>query len=740
MNYFYVEECQDIPWMIEQIVVNSKSMYDRSTRAYYIRVGAGFDTETSKVPLNKDIFGIDSTAFCYHWQLGLGNMAILGRSLETMTETLLWLIETIKEKKPKHKLMIFDANLGYEWQFCRYYWSRLHITKVFAKEKRKPLRIELDNVLEFVEVIGLFGKSLADIAKKYTNVRKLTGDLNHDLLRNSYTKLTDEEIGYCVRDVEILVDMAYNHVFKNYMGKNGKVPLTKTSIVRTAVKREAGHKLKGLKEEFHDLMPTEDEYELFRVYLFKGGISGSNIMKMNRVYSNRIKGADITSDYPYQMLSKQFPVGEAILCDSEEFMEEKIPYIAYIKFIKFRSRNEHALMSSHKALNVRQMIRDEDTVLDNNRIQYANSVELILNDVEYTALKKAYKWKRAFVIKCWKFPKGYSILPQYVRKTAIDWYLKKERLKADKERLENEAPESDEYKEIAKEYAWAKEFVNSLFGMMCTALYLEDYQFLEEICAIDIPKGEDGKPIFKSYDEAIQNLFLSPYWGFWITSYARSMLIDVITRFPKCIIQYDTDSVYYDTAEKESTLLEVYLEKQNAIMRAMNDIRFCNNERMQSLGTWDFTQVFKRFKALGAKRYMYEKQNGKIEVVIAGHRKDKNGRPTLLNQCDYDNETNGTNIDYFDFFTDRLVIDKEHSNKLCSHYIDVPIRVNFTDYQNNEQEIFSPAAIVLEPIEFNMKMGKKHKDLLVAVERFMRNATNERRMVYDIWRKLKESN
>ena len=80
------------------------------------------------------------------------------------------------------------------------------------------------------------------------------------------------------------------------------------------------------------------------------------------------------------------------------------------------------------------------------------------------------------------------------------------------------------YKEIAKEYAWAKEFVNSLFGMMCTALYLEDYQFIEEVCAIDIPKGEDGKPVFKSYDDAIQNLFLSPYWGFWITSYARSMV------------------------------------------------------------------------------------------------------------------------------------------------------------------------------------------------------------------------
>lgn len=743
MTYFYIEDSPtEVEFLVERIISKAEEIYDKASKTYFLKVGAGFDTETSKVKTNIDKHGVYYTAYCYHWQFGLGNIAIMGRTLDTMKDFFSSLLNSIQVKssqgkKRKLKLIVLDANLSYEWQFCRYYWSQLHITKVFAKEKRKPLRIEIDERIQMMEVLGLFGGSLADIANTYTSKEKLVGDLDHNLIRNSLTELTPEEIGYCVRDVEILVELAVAHIYINYMGAKGKIPLTKTSIVREAVKKEAGSGLKGMKEKYKTWMPEEQEYELFRVYLFKGGISGSNIMKMNRVHYNCIKGADITSDYPYQMLSKKFPIGKATLCPNSEFMSEELPYIAMIRFTEFRSKSEHALMSSHKALNAKEMIDDGDTVVDNNRIQFAHAVELILNDVEFRSLKKAYAWKHAYVLKCYVFREGYAMLPQYVRKTAVEWYLKKERLKETKERLEEEAPNSEEYKQICKEYAAAKAFVNSIFGMMCTALYLENYEFIDEKCAIDIPTDKEGQPIFKTYDEATDNLFLSPYWGFWITSYARAMLIDVITRFPECIIQYDTDSVYYDISVPESTLLEKYLEEQNRLMRLTNYSRFAGNERMLSLGTWDFTKVFKRFKALGAKRYMYEKPNGKIEVVIAGHRKDKKGRPTLLNQCDYNNEVNGTNIDYFDFFTDKMVIDSEHSNKLCSRYIDYPIRVKSTDYQGHTEEVFCPAAIVLEPIEFNMKLGNKHAELLMAVERYMRNSPSIRRKVYNIWRELK---
>ena len=722
MTYLYVDDlsCTDI--ILKKMVVNSQSTYDKSSKTWFLKLECGFDTETSKVPLDKNVFGVDSTAYCYHWQLGVGDKALLGRTLDSMLYTFQALIDCINTYKPKHKLIILDANLGYEWQFCKHYWSKLEITRIFAKEKRKPLQIEIANTLKIIEVIGLFGYSLADIAKKYTPYEKLIGDLDHEMFRNSETELTPIEIGYAVRDVEILCELG-KHIYKTYMGKNEKMPITKTAIVRNAVKKEAGSKLKSLREEFHDVMPTEDEYELFRTYLFKGGISGSNIKMMNKTLCDSIMGADITSDYPYQMLSKKFPQGKATRCPVVDFMSENIPYIAIVKFHKFRSKSSHALLSSHKALNKKFLVDDDRTVLDNNRIQYAEELEIVVNDVEFNSLKKAYAWKHAYIMKCWEFKEGYKMLPQYVRKTCMEWYLKKETLK-------------EKFSET-QEYRSAKEFVNSIFGMMCTALYFENYEFNEEKCEIAIPTNENDEPIFKEYEECINNLFLSPYWGFWITSYAREMLIDVISKFPECIIQYDTDSVYFDVTQPESQLLLDYLNHRNSIMRKQNELRFMKNSHMLSLGTWDFTEVFKRFKALGAKRYMYEKQDGKIKVVIAGHRKDKNGRPTLLNQCDYNNKVNGTNIDYFDFFTDKMVIDKEHSNKLCSHYIDFPVRVDFTDYQGNTQEVFCPSAIVLEQIEFNMKLGVKHGELLMAVERQMRN-THDRKAVWKIWKELKK--
>ena len=52
------------------------------------------------------------------------------------------------------------------WQFCKHYWKDLEITKIFAKEERDPLVIELSNTIVLREVIGTFGSSLAQIAKE----------------------------------------------------------------------------------------------------------------------------------------------------------------------------------------------------------------------------------------------------------------------------------------------------------------------------------------------------------------------------------------------------------------------------------------------------------------------------------------------------------------------------------------------------------------------------------------------
>lgn len=724
MDYFYYEQDGDeIREKVRTAIIESTTVFDRCSFTKYIKIPCGFDIETTKIRVEYDTY----TAYCYHWQFGFGKIAIMGRYLATMQEFFEMLIEEIQENRPKCKLLVFDANLGYEWQFCKYYWRDLSISKVFAKEERDPLMVCLESTIELREVLGLFGNSLAQIAKNYCGMEKLVGDLNYDEIILSETPMTDKEIGYCVRDVEILCKLASGYIYKNFFDNKPKLPYTGTGLIRDAIKKEYGKGLKAQQELIKSWMPDdEEEYELFRRYLFKGGISGSNVKLADRKLKH-VVGADITSDYPFQMLVRLFPFGKATVVDSRLFMSDNNPYIATIVFYEFKSKSQHALMSSHKAINSKEMIKSINTILDNNRIQYADRVELVVNDVEFKALKKAYKWKQAVVKKCWCFKEGYKKLPLEIRKVVIKQYLIKEELKA-------------EYSGT-QEYRDAKAFVNGIFGMMCTALYFEDMTFIYNTCSI-------GSSSRRQYEDAISKLFLSPYWGFWITSYAREMLMDVICRFPDIIAQYDTDSVYFINEGERGSQLRNYLEERNSSYRKLNRILFQNNPRMEKIGTWDFTDEFQCFKGLGSKRYMYQDSKGEYHVTIAGCRKykDEDGKEksTMIDQLEFNDLINETKTDPFDFFYENMIIDPEHSKKLSSTYVDVHYVVNYTDRDGNTERLDCPSSIVLTAIPFTMTFGKMgnstetYGDLITAVRRFEKNSTQGWK-VYDIWRKLKES-
>lgn len=723
MDYFYFEqEGDEIRDKVRKAIRESTTVYDRCSFSKYIKIPAGFDIETTKIRVDSESY----TAYCYHWQFGFGKIAIMGRYLTTMQEFFELLIEEINENKPKCKLLVFDANLGYEWQFCKHYWRELTISKVFAKEERDPLMITLESTIELREVLGLFGNSLAQIAKNYCGMKKLVGDLNYDAIILSETPMTEKEIGYCVRDVEILCKLASGYIYKNFFGNKPKLPYTGTGLIRDAIKKEYGKNLKAQQELIKSWMPDdEEEYEIFRRYLFKGGISGSNIKLADKKLEHVI-GADITSDYPFQMLVRMFPMGKATVVDSQLFCSDDKPYIATIAFYDFKSKSQHALMSSHKAINSKEMIKSKKTILDNNRVQFAEKIVLVVNDVEYKALKRAYKWKHAVVQKCWCFQEGYMKLPIEIRKVVIKQYLVKEELKA-------------EYSNT-QEYRDAKTFVNGIFGMMCTALYFEDLGFIEDTCLIKSTNR-------RTYEDSISKLFLSPYWGFWITSYAREMLMDVICRFPDIIAQYDTDSVYFVNEGERGSQLRAYLEDRNSSYKRLNGILFQHNPRMEKIGTWDFTDEFKCFKGLGSKRYMYLDSKGNYHVTIAGCRKyvDENGkeRSTMIDQLEYNDIVNETETDPFDFFSEKMYIDPEHSRKLSSTYVDKHYVVDYTDRDGNVERIDCPSSIVLTAIPFTMtfgKMGNSHKtygDLITAVRRFEKNSTQGWK-VYDIWRKLKE--
>lgn len=708
MKIIYIEDKTDSE--IDDIIYNAfrgvKTIYNRRDRLYYLKCGAGFDIETSEITLNSG----DIATYCYHWQMSINTTIIGGRSLDTMVKAFSHIAEYLKKRRAF--LLVLDANLGYEYQFCKRYWIELGMSNLFAKEKRQPLKVVISNCIEVREILGLFGHSLADVAKHYTETQKLKGDLDFSKCRLSNTPMTKKEIDYCYNDVKILTELG-EYIFNHYYGKNPSLPLTSTGIIRAKVKNRCKD-LKARMQRIHDLMPDENLYNEFRTKLFRGGICGTNALYMN-VTLHDVICADLVSDYPACMNHYLYPMGALTEINPVNIFMENVPYIGLFEFVNVHAKTSHSLYSVHKCLNSSEIISevsDDTSTIDNGRVYKAKSMIVYLNDIDYKAFCKAYYFDntKSKIYKAWKFEK-YARLPYYVLDILNEEYLKKQQLK----------PFQDE-KPI--EYMDAKRNVNGQFGMMCTALYMTELTISENGDISDT--DENGNLLTKSYDDATKNLFLYPFWGFWITSYARYILTDVITKFPRLIIQYDTDSVYYNKNHPDSEKLTKYLEKYNEKIKRRNALLFNNAKEFETLGTWEFSKPYKTFKALGSKRYMYEKEDGTIKQVVAGCRKN-----AILNQYQFEKENGSTNAKtIFDFFKNRMIVDINHSGKLASIYYDgyeienglqfvvtgmnentlESITIDYTDYLGNTETIKLSSCIRLKPIAFDMQLSPLHID------------------------------
>ena len=230
---------------------------------------------------------------------------------------------------------------------------------------------------------------------------------------------------------------------------------------------------------------------------------------------------------------------------------------------------------------------------------------------------------------------------------------------------------------------------------MTTELYNEICQFDEELNDLKRNKSD------KTYEQKRAGIWLNPYIAYWCTSYARKILIDLIAKYPELIVQYDTDSIYYLSNKKRSKELEKDLKKYNIRMEILNNNMF-DNELFHDLGAWDIDEKpFKRFKCLGAKRYLYETESGKIKPVVAG----------LPKQAFLDYVKNN-NIDPFKFFSNNMVLDRIVSTKLASAYYDKEnYFIKVTDYLGVESIVEIGTYHALYNIDFTMSVNKTLLDL-----------------------------
>ena len=632
----------------------------------YYKLYCGFDIETTNV-----ITPDSKKAFMYIWQFAIATdkcgVVIIGRTWGEFLE----LIDHINEyymTSETAKIIVFIANMGFEFQFMR---SQLNWREddfaFFAKEERKPLLATVGFV-EFREALTISGGSLAQLANDYTTTQKLVGDLDYTIPRNHKTKLDLTELQYCINDVVILSEFS-DFIFREYIIPSRRVPLTKTGLLRAEVKGELKKQCKRIddyKAAVKTAFPSETEYKMYFRFLFRGGYVHSNFTLTNQVLRG-CRAFDITSSYPARMNLSYYPVTPFL---AEEFsvgaLKEKC-CIMIVDFYNIKNRFYHSIESGHK------VIEGENIKLDNGRVYRASRIRVMLTELDLQNYFDFYVWEEMRIISFKTAKRGK--LPRFIRDVLNRHYREKAALKA---QGLNDTPR----------YAIVKSGVNSAFGLMVTRLSLDKVIFKNGQWMLD--------PVPLDYNKEVENQFLLPQWGIYVAAAARHELLKMVYEIERVcgniVIYCDTDSIKCLNHPKLDGIIEGY-NRQIAKQLCDNNL---TDPAFADLGFFDDEakgHIITRFKTLGAKRYLTEYDGKKIKATIAGLPKK-----TILKQ----------GVDPFKLFdVNGMQIAAKNSDKLTTCYND-----NYTSAWVAGEFMEEETSVALYEIPFSMFTDKEYYNLL----------------------------
>lgn len=638
----------------------------------YLRVGCGFDIETTTVC---------SMSYMYHWQFSWDDSVILGRTWDDLSE----LFQTVHDylDKRQAKVICWVANLGYEFSFIH---DRFPITGVFARAERQPIKCDLGRI-EFRDCLYLSGQGgLANLAKNYCQTAKMTGDIDHKIIRTHQTPLTETEQGYCIADVAILSEWsAYCFHRWTGAGKSNKIPLTATGIVRDAI-RSAVDDTDSVTADCIARYPnTAEKYNFWMRWLFRGGYTHANIFHVGDRLKNII-GADFTSSYPAVMMHCDYPVSiflpTDLQTDGHHITDSQLDTDSVwmiVRVYDIVTSTMHTIESGHK------IIDGDGIKLDNGRLVKADWVELALTELDYKILEMFYDWSSIKVKYAESATKGK--LPLYVLQPMMQAYQTKCKLKA--------AGMDD-----TADYRNAKSMVNSFYGCMVQRLNFDEITWNQT-------DGWNTVPSSKSYADMVKKQILLPQWGIWVTAWARYNLLQTVKQLDpdkqhNNVVYCDTDSIYMIETDRNREIIDRY-----------NENMFAVNQRypaeFNDIGAFDWIDkgALWEFKTLGAKRYLkWDPVRNVIKVTVAGLKLGSYEGMLASDEPEDDSavEWHGkwVSIDalFYDF-RDRLLLDRTVSLKTTVWYHDKPYSDTFQGVTMSEL-----SGCTIHEIPFQVKMSE----------------------------------
>ena len=694
-----IYELKDLTQFLSQI--NTKEVIKSKDKIYY-NLAMSFDIETSSFYEDKNgvIYTNDEykklknkvkaekKAIMYIWQFAIEENVIIGRTWNDFLYFCKKLYDYLDLKK--RYIIVYVHNLSYEFQFiCKWFnWI-----DIFADSERKPIKAMTDTHFIFKCSYRLSGYSLEVLANnlKSHSIKKMVGDLNYNLIRNSKTPISKEELQYCINDVLIVTSYIEEQI--DEFGNIEKIPLTQTGKVRRYVRKQCFQN-KDYKYFIKELTIEKPEYLLLK-NAFAGGFTHCNAMYTNKICKN-VTSYDFTSSYPTVLISEKYPMskGKEVFIKNESELLNLIKNYCVLVDLQFNNIKSSFLyeqiISYSKCRNVK------NPLINNGRIVQADTLTITCTDIDFLNIKDFYKWDNMKIGLCYIYKKDY--LPKEFIKTILHLYKSKTELKG------------IDGKEV--EYLHSKELLNSLYGMCVTSIVHDTVSF----------NGAEWTTENGNLDEELKNYntdknrFLFYHWGVWCTAYARNNLYTAIRECKEDYIYSDTDSVKIFDVDKHKKYFEEYnkwiVKKLEKCLNYHNiPLYFISPKtikgEIKTLGIWDFDGFYTDFKTLGAKRYIFKKDN-KLNITVCGLSK-KSGKEFIENKKNP-----------FIFFNEGMYIDSEHTGKMTHTYIDKEIENTITDYLGNTAYYHEKSFIHLEKTDYLLSLSDMYIKYFMGVQKLIK--------------------
>lgn len=587
-------------------VYNYKTLpYDEIKAVPVLKRRSGNQGSSRRKVRYKDLvcaFDIETTAldrdrsFLYIWQAQLGQWTVTGRSWKEFLRMLHRLARDLAEDE---YIVFYVHNLSYEFQYLRGIYD-FRPDEVFCTDSRRILKCDMLGHFE-LRCSYLHTNMSLDLFLRKMGVEHKKTTMDYSIRRYPWTKLTDQDLEYCLNDVRGLVE-----ALRIEMLHDGDtlytIPLTSTGYVR----RDAKKAMRQVRQGYvRQMLPDYHTYTMLRE-AFRGGNTHANRYFAGQLIRDA-EGADRSSSYPEVQCNDRFPISAFQRTRNLDFeyvcrqiMKRGKAALLRIRLWGVRLRDPHwpiPYLATDKCRHVME------GAFDNGRILAAEYLETTLTDIDFRILLGEYDFDSVEVTDA-SFAR-YGYLPDSLVSVIVSYYVLKTRLKG-----------------VAGEeilYTKSKNKLNSVYGMSAQnpvrrTVEYRDHDYVQAPPDVEAALEEYRKRAFFPYQ-----------WGVWTTARARERLeegIRLIHGTPGSEVLYvDTDSTKY-TGHPDFSPINARMQQLSEESGAYADDPAGIRHYM---GVWEPEGTYKEFATLGAKKYVYRTPDGVLHCTIAGVTKSKGG-------------------------------------------------------------------------------------------------------------------